>query len=464
MRSAWTSTPGLLASTSTRQGPHRPRRRIERNIMNQPSLRHPPPRPRLVPPRAPGGVPASAARSRATSAWTIVGGNIRNDMADTMAGAGRAGRRVHARDGVARGRAHSTSASGRSREVLPWSSPASRGDRSNAGSRCRPRGSSRSRSPKRATTSTPDLHTSTPLYPELRRRSGEGKSLQHDLRSRREAILRRTPWRSNAEPVTLLNCDNLRSNGARFRSRHARLPGRAAGEHRAARRGSQIEHELPERHGRPHHAAPHCPMCARTREGRGRPRPTARRADERELHPVGDRGPLRRRPAGTGRTVGAEMVDSVHAHEEAKIRHPQRHPLAASPGPARLRGLAVHPRRHGRRRRSGSSGLRLRDARRCHSRASTHRRIPCPIDLAAYRDVVLDRFGNPFILLDNNQRVAMDGFSEAAGDDRAHAARLPRARGRLRWTATAMLPALFFEFLSPLARVATLACALRRTA
>ncbi len=41
--------------------------------------------------------------------------------------------------------------------------------------------------------------------------------------------------------------------------------------------------------------------------------------------------------------------------------------------------------------------------------------IPClgpsPIDLAAYRDVVLDRFGNPAIR-DTNQRVAADGFSK----------------------------------------------------
>lgn len=44
--------------------------------------------------------------------------------------------------------------------------------------------------------------------------------------------------------------------------------------------------------------------------------------------------------------------------------------------------------------------------------------IPClnnpnkssPVDLPKYRDVVLDRFGNPNVK-DTNERVAMDGFS-----------------------------------------------------
>ena len=39
---------------------------------------------------------------------------------------------------------------------------------------------------------------------------------------------------------------------------------------------------------------------------------------------------------------------------------------------------------------------------------------PSPVDLPAYRDVVLDRFGNPSIR-DTNQRVAMDGFSKIPG-------------------------------------------------
>jgi hypothetical protein len=37
-------------------------------------------------------------------------------------------------------------------------------------------------------------------------------------------------------------------------------------------------------------------------------------------------------------------------------------------------------------------------------------RKPYPLDLAAYRDVVIDRFSNPY-LQDTNQRVAMDGYA-----------------------------------------------------
>jgi Mannitol-1-phosphate/altronate dehydrogenases len=45
--------------------------------------------------------------------------------------------------------------------------------------------------------------------------------------------------------------------------------------------------------------------------------------------------------------------------------------------------------------------------------------IPCldrpgaksPVDLSKYRDVVLERFGNPAIR-DTNQRVAADGFAK----------------------------------------------------
>jgi D-arabinitol 4-dehydrogenase len=74
--------------------------------------------------------------------------------------------------------------------------------------------------------------------------------------------------------------------------------------------------------------------------------------------------------------------------------------------------------------------------------------IPClspsPIDLAAYRDVVLDRFGNPAIR-DTNQRVAADGFSKIPGFI------APTVRERLAAGASidsvAMLPALFLAFL-----------------
>lgn len=69
---------------------------------------------------------------------------------------------------------------------------------------------------------------------------------------------------------------------------------------------------------------------------------------------------------------------------------------------------------------------------------------PSPIDLAAYRDVVLDRFGNPAIC-DTNQRVAMDGYSKIPGFI-APTIRERLARGES-IASVAVLPALFLAYL-----------------
>ena len=69
---------------------------------------------------------------------------------------------------------------------------------------------------------------------------------------------------------------------------------------------------------------------------------------------------------------------------------------------------------------------------------------PSPIDLAAYRDVVLERFANPAIR-DGNARVAMDGFSKIPGFI------VPTFRDRLGQghsvDSVALLPALFLAYL-----------------
>jgi D-arabinitol 4-dehydrogenase len=69
---------------------------------------------------------------------------------------------------------------------------------------------------------------------------------------------------------------------------------------------------------------------------------------------------------------------------------------------------------------------------------------PSPLDLAAYRDVVLDRFGNPAIC-DTNQRVAMDGYSKIPGFI-APTIRERLARGES-IASVAILPALFLAYL-----------------
>ncbi len=134
--------------------------------------------------------------------------------------------------------------------------------------------------------------------------------------------------------------------------------------------------------------------------------------------------------------VGAEVVDSVQPYEEAKIRILNAtHSCIAWAGT--LIGLSfIH------------EGTHNVEIRRMAYDYVTDDVIPClspsPIDLAAYRDVVLDRFGNPAIR-DTNQRVAADGFSKIPGFI------APTIRERLASGAgidsVAMLPALFLAFL-----------------
>jgi D-arabinitol 4-dehydrogenase len=134
------------------------------------------------------------------------------------------------------------------------------------------------------------------------------------------------------------------------------------------------------------------------------------------------------------------MVDSVHAHEEAKIRILNAtHSCVAWAGS--LVGLTfIH------------EDMAHPAIRRMGYNYVTNDVIPCldtpehpsPIDLAKYRDVVLERFGNPNVR-DTNQRVAMDGFSKIPGFV-VPTLRECMARGAP-MDSTALLPALFFVFL-----------------
>ena len=239
----------------------------------------------------------------------------------------------------------------------------------------------------------------------------------------------------NAGPVTLLNCDNLRSNGERFRAGLLDF---------LARRNDTALTEWVSVNT----------SCPNAMVDRITPRPPADLA-ARVLAATGwaDRAPVMAedfiqwviedrfangRPAWE--TVGAEMVDSVHAHEEAKIRILNAtHSGFAWAGS--LIGLNfIH------------EDVAVAWIRRLCFDYVTDDVIPCldspahpsPMDLARYRDVVIERFGNPY-LQDTNQRVAMDGFSKIPGFI------APTIRERLHagasFASTARLPALFFEFL-----------------
>ncbi len=138
--------------------------------------------------------------------------------------------------------------------------------------------------------------------------------------------------------------------------------------------------------------------------------------------------------------VGVEMVDSVQAYEEAKIRLLNAtHSCIAWAGT--LVGYTyIHEGTHDAVIRKFAFDYVTDDVIPVLD-TPEH---PCPINLANYRDVVLDRFGNPAIA-DTNQRVAMDGFSKIPGFI------APTFRERLARNASidsvAMLPALFLAYL-----------------
>ncbi len=242
--------------------------------------------------------------------------------------------------------------------------------------------------------------------------------------------------RRGSGPVTLQNCDNLRSNGDRLRAGLLDF---------LARRGETALRDWVEANT----------SCPNAMVDRITPRPTPEVA-ERVKAATGrdDRAPVMAerfiqwvvedhfiagRPAWE--KVGVEMVDSVLPYEEAKIRVLNAtHSCFAWAGT--MIGLTyIH------------EAVKVPAILRFAHDYVTDDVIPalnppgqppCPLDLAAYRDVVLDRCGNPY-LADTLQRVAADGFSKIPGFI------VPTLRDRLgagaSIAATAVLPALFLAFL-----------------
>jgi D-arabinitol 4-dehydrogenase len=248
------------------------------------------------------------------------------------------------------------------------------------------------------------------------------------------AILRARVGRGGA-PVTLLNCDNLRSNGTRFRAgllefleRRGETALRAWVEANTSCPCDMVDRITPR---------PSPDVAERVRAATGRDDRAAVMGESFIQWVVEDRF-IAGRPAWE--RVGVEMVESVHAHEEAKIRILNAtHSCVAWAGT--LKGLSyIH------------EDMAVPAIRQMAYDYVTDDVIPsldtpahpCPIDLAAYRDVVLERFGNPYVR-DTNQRVAMDGFSKIPGFI-VPTLRECLARGAMP-ASTAMLPALFFAFL-----------------
>ncbi|MCF7482353.1 mannitol dehydrogenase family protein [Vibrio sp. J1-1] len=235
----------------------------------------------------------------------------------------------------------------------------------------------------------------------------------------------------NAGPVTLLNCDNVRHNGERFRD--------GLMEFLTLTDKAEVLQWVKEN-----------TTCPNTMVDRITPRP----ADDlpyrvKAQTGIEDNAPVMGetfiqwviedgfkdvRPALE--SVGVEMVESVIPYEEAKIRI-----LNASHSCIAWAGTLV-----------GQSFIHestLTDYiyKIAHDYVSQDV-IPClgdnGIDLPNYLEVVLERFTNPYIK-DTNQRVAADGFSKIPA--MITPTMIECYQRGVTPDATAMLPALFFVFM-----------------
>jgi D-arabinitol 4-dehydrogenase len=247
--------------------------------------------------------------------------------------------------------------------------------------------------------------------------------------------LLRARMQAGSGPVTLMNCDNLRHNGERSCSGLLQFI-EALGDSdllqwvqdNTTSPKAMVDRITPR---------PTSDVAARVKAVTGQDDPAALMAESFIQWVIEDCF-IAGRPAWE--RVGVEMVDSVDAYEEAKIRLLNAtHSCIAWAGT--LVGYQyIH------------EGTQDAVIRRMAYDYVTDDVIPvldtpekpCPLNLPQYRDVVLDRFGNPAIC-DTNQRVAMDGFSKVPGFI-APTIRERLARGES-IASVAMLPALFLTYL-----------------
>ena len=231
--------------------------------------------------------------------------------------------------------------------------------------------------------------------------------------------------------VTLLNCDNLRHNGERVRDGLLQFI-RAVGdaplltwvEKNTTCPNAMVDRITPR---------PTPDVLGRVKAATGRD-DAAAVMGESFIQWVIEDNFADGRPAFEN--VGVEMVASVAAHEEAKIRLLNAtHSCIAWAGT--LAGFQYID--------EGAHDPEIRKFAFDYVTDDTIPLLrPSPLDLESYRDVVLDRFSNP-ALKDTNQRVAMDAYSKIP------AMIAPTIRERLNRGegigSVAVLPALFLAYL-----------------
>ncbi len=354
--------------------------------------------------------------------WSIAAGNIRSDMnAVHEALAAQGGRYTLETVTPAGVREYETITS--IRRVLPWSADLASLVECGASPACR----------IIAFTVTEggyylDEHNRLdPSYPDLAADLAGGRTTIYGALA---AILE-ARHRAGAGPVTLQSCDNLRSNGERFHAGFSEFLDRRA----LTELKQWVEQNTTSPSAMVDRITPRPSPDVRTRvlaeTGFDDACPVM---GESFIQWVIEDHFVAGRPAWE--KVGAELVESVVPYEEAKIRILNAsHSCIAWAGT--LIGLRyIH------------EGTHDADIRRFAHDYVTQDVIPSlspsPLDLEQYRDVVLDRFGNPYIQ-DTNQRVAADGFSKIPGFI-APTIRDCLARGA-EPAATAILPALFLRFL-----------------
>ena len=245
------------------------------------------------------------------------------------------------------------------------------------------------------------------------------------------AVMLKARKEQNGGPVTLLCCDNLRHNGDRSRSGLVQFI-KALGDSELlawVEKNTTSPNDMVDRIT----PRPAPDVAERVLAATGKVDKAAVMG-ESFLQWVIEENFIAGRPAWE--KVGVEMVQSVAAYEEAKIRLLNAtHSCIAWAGTL-VGYLYIHEGTHDPVIRQFAYDYVTDDVIPVLS--------PCPLNLESYRDVVLDRFGNPAIR-DTNQRVAMDGFSKIPGFI------APTFRERLARNesidSVSMLPALFLAYL-----------------